>query len=524
MLLWPLNTMPAESTRNLENLLEASRLLSSTLDLPELLRAIVSLGARMVEAETASLLLLDPETDELYFDVALGVDPKLAKLRLRLGQGIAGAVARDNRAVIVQDARADKRWSPSLDAGSGFVTRSLLAVPLSLKGRCLGVLEAVNKTGGPFKDEDRAALEAFASQAAVALENARLFSSLKEERATLDTLLNEMRDAALLVDEDGSVLACNRAARGYLPRDKARLDEAFAGMSCAPEPAALLGASPAPAGFEAVREKPKKLVLAGTSTLVRSRDRQGKAHRVIVFRDVTEERHEAGLERNFLSLISHKLKTPLVSINGFSQVLLEDAAAKGLPDLYLRSLRTILAQGQKLALLVEKLVNYTLLDGLADSPVSLAEIRVEKELRDALASMRPWLEEHGGEVSFECAPDLALRTDVGLFKDAVKNLVENGVKFNGAARKNVAVRAAAAGEWIEVLVRDEGVGVPPEERERIFKRFHQVESAFTGQVDGWGLGLSFVDQVARRLGGSARLDSSAAAGSTFALRLPRKGP
>ena len=179
--------MAATDAQTLELLLEVGRLLSSKLELSELLTSVLELSTKVVDSESASLLLLDEKTQELYFDVALGLGPGAAKVRLKLGQGIAGMTAQNRKPEIINEVRQDPRWSPAMDAHSGFVTRSILAVPMLLKGRLVGVLEAINKRGGGFTEGDRSVFEAFASQAAVAIDNARLFASLREERFKLST-------------------------------------------------------------------------------------------------------------------------------------------------------------------------------------------------------------------------------------------------------------------------------------------------------------------------------------------------
>ena len=126
-----------------ELLLEVGRLLSSKIELDELLTSVMQLAARVVDAETASLLLVDEATNELYFHVALGLDPNLAKVRLKMGVGIAGATAQSAEPMIINDVRKDPRWSSKMDKDSGFVTRSILAAPILLKGRCIGVVEAI---------------------------------------------------------------------------------------------------------------------------------------------------------------------------------------------------------------------------------------------------------------------------------------------------------------------------------------------------------------------------------------------
>src|ERR1700728_1135005 len=127
--------MASRDAQRLELLLEAARLLSSKLELSELLTTVLELASRVVDAETASLLLLDEATQEVYFDVALGLGDDLSKVRLPLGQGIAGTAARTRAPEIITDVRSDPRCSAKMDEQTGFVTRSVLAVPILLKGR-----------------------------------------------------------------------------------------------------------------------------------------------------------------------------------------------------------------------------------------------------------------------------------------------------------------------------------------------------------------------------------------------------
>ncbi|MBI5594878.1 MAG: GAF domain-containing protein [Elusimicrobia bacterium] len=508
-----------QQSENFELLLEVGRLLSSKIDLQELLTTVMQLAARVVNAETASLFLVDPATDELYFHIALGLDPALAKLRFKKGVGIVGAVAQTASPMIINDVRKDPRWTSKVDKDSGFVTRSILAAPIILKGDCIGVVEAINRVGGDFSFTDLRVFEAFASQAGVAIENARLFASLKERNETLDTLLNEIRDAALLTDGRGGVLAANAAARRFLG-ESLRLEAALEGMAVTPPLAELTSSGSALTPFEAVRDHPMPLVLAGTASVIRDAQTGAVKGRVVVFRDVTEERREESLKRNFLSLISHKLKTPLSSINGYSQLLYEDAKKQPQSAFLASSLRTILTQGQKLALLVEKLLNFTVLEQLGEPGVQAQPFDLAASVQQAVEALEPWILERDARVGGDVDASLKPLGDASLVRDVVKNLVENAIKFSKEKPPSVSVTAAAAAGVVELRVADDGPGIPPEQRERVFDKFYQIDASFTGQVDGWGLGLTFVKRVLERLGGSVRIEPGPERGSVFVVTLP----
>jgi signal transduction histidine kinase len=497
-------------------LLEVGRLLSSKLEIGELLTSVLELSTRVVDAESASLLLLDEKTQELYFDVALGLDPAAAKIRLPLGKGIAGSVAKNRAPEIINAVRQDKRWSPSMDAQSGFITRSILAVPMLLKGRLVGVLEAINKRAGDFTDSDLRVFEAFASQAAVAIENARLFSSLKEERFKLATVFAQMTDGAALTDPSGKVLLSNEAAAKLLGAELTEMADGLTGMVVTPSISELLSGDKPVIDFAAVRKEPTLLVLEGRVTRAPMGDSDG---RLFVFRDRTENFRQELLKRTFLSLISHKLRTPLAAVTGFADILMDEVNSDTDP-MWAKAVRTIRSQGGKVSELVDKLLSYTTIES-PDVKITIEPFPLDEAVADAIGSLKEKIAERGAQVE---APKTALVVlgDKRLIVEALKNLVDNAIKFNPKHSPVTVIRAEAEGGWAAVTVADTGPGVPPEDLERVFSRFHQVEKDFTGQQDGMGLGLAFVRKVAALHGGTAVLRSKLGAGSTVTMTLPRK--
>lgn len=507
--------MAKTEAERLELLLEVGRLLSSKLELAELLTTVLPLASRVVDAETASLLLLDEQTQELYFDVALGMDARASKVRLRLGQGIAGAVAAARKSEIINDAKTDPRWSAAADAQSGFSTRSILAVPILLKGRLVGVVEAINKRDGLFDDGDRITLEAFASQTGVAIENARLFSSLRAERFKLATIFAQMTDGCVLTDEMGRVLLANDAALkrfGELPTIEAGLK----GMAVTPSLPTLLSGIEPRQDFAAVRQEPTLMVLSGRVSWAPLGDRSG---RLFVFREDTEAWRQERMKRSFLSLISHKLKTPLAAVTGFSEILLSELTGKNADAMTLKAARTVSEQGSKLAELVDKLLRYTTLES-PDAAAVREAVPLDEAVAEALKALKERLSARKARVD---APPcgLAVDGDRGMIVELIKNLVENAVKFDRGAAPPVAVRVDAEGDWIAFSVADVGPGIPAEDHEKVFSRFHQIEKDFTGQQEGMGLGLAYVRKVAQLHGGSVDLRSKLGEGTTVTVLLPR---
>lgn len=171
----------SEKVSRLSVLMDASIHMTSTLDLEEVLDLIMSQAKEVLDAEASSVFLIDEEKNELYFVSATGTGGGKAKrVRVPWGKGIVGWVAETGETLLVPDVAKDKRFYRKVDEETDFVTKSILAVPLVVKGRVVGVAESLNKKGTRgFTQDDVELFEAFARHAAVAVDNARLYLELE---------------------------------------------------------------------------------------------------------------------------------------------------------------------------------------------------------------------------------------------------------------------------------------------------------------------------------------------------------
>src|SRR5512138_2136881 len=157
-------------------LIEISRDLASTLDLDTLLDDIVRASADITHAEAASILLYDDTSRQLYFQVATNIDESTMRgLVVPLEKSIAGWIVTNRKSVRIDDAHKDLRFFSDVEQTLGFNTQSMLGIPLITKNKVVGVLEVLNKKRGRFTDADESMLSVLGAQAAVAIENARLF-------------------------------------------------------------------------------------------------------------------------------------------------------------------------------------------------------------------------------------------------------------------------------------------------------------------------------------------------------------
>jgi GAF domain-containing protein len=170
----------------LERIIAITASLNSTLKLSELLQEVMRSAAELLDAESSSLLLVDEETGELVFEVLGRVDEEhLGGRRLPPGQGIAGWVVEHGEPVVVGDPGADPRFYTGIDEATSVQTRNMVAVPLEVRGRVIGVVEVINKRGEEdFSDDDLALAVALSHQAAIAIDNARLYAQLADAVVT----------------------------------------------------------------------------------------------------------------------------------------------------------------------------------------------------------------------------------------------------------------------------------------------------------------------------------------------------
>jgi Nif-specific regulatory protein len=181
------------SREQLSALLSISGLLTASIDLPALLKVIVTSVTTLLECEASSLFLIDPTGEQLILKVATGpVGGEIKELRLKIADGIAGWVAKHRKSLIVNDPKHDPRFFPAVDRSTGFQTRSILAVPLMDHDQIVGVLEIFNTAKAKqFDQSDMELLNAFGSYASVALRNAELLATLRDESQILKSSLEE---------------------------------------------------------------------------------------------------------------------------------------------------------------------------------------------------------------------------------------------------------------------------------------------------------------------------------------------
>jgi Nif-specific regulatory protein len=201
--------------------LELGRAFTERLDLDDLIPFVIAKCRELLNAESAAVLLIDPERNEFYFPCAVDENPavaaRLQQTRFAADQGIAGAAAQSRKSLRVDDVSSDPRWFAGVDQITGRTTRSILAAPLTVQAHTIGVLEVVNRSDGfPFDDDDLAFLNALAAGVAVAIQNARRYGVLKSTEEKLRVQVAALRRDLARSDRFGDIVATSAAMREVL--------------------------------------------------------------------------------------------------------------------------------------------------------------------------------------------------------------------------------------------------------------------------------------------------------------------
>jgi two-component system sensor histidine kinase SenX3 len=238
---------------------------------------------------------------------------------------------------------------------------------------------------------------------------------------------------------------------------------------------------------------------------------------VAVIQDITERHRIDAVRRDFVANVSHELRTPIGALTALADTL----SAEDEPEVMRRLASRIAAEAERAGHLIDDLLDLSRIESgeVHRRAVAVGELVAKaRERVGALAADRS-ISLHTNEP----VPDATVLVDSVQVVSALSNLLENGVKYSEAGTV-VRLTAALDASALTFEVRDEGIGIPPSDRDRIFERFYRVDPARSRATGGTGLGLAIVRHVARNHGGDVQVESREGEGSTFTLRLPQPGP
>jgi two-component system phosphate regulon sensor histidine kinase PhoR len=464
---------------------------STTLDKKEMYVAVpVEQAGQVVAAVRAAMPLatVNDALPELYWRIALGA-ALVALVAALAGFVVSSGISRQMREI--QDGA--RRF-----AVGSFAQK--LRVPRTRE--FAAVAESLNTMAGQLDEEIR---------------------TLTRERNEREAVLASMVEGVIAVDMDERVITINEAAAHLLGADRA----AAVGRSI-PEVVrnpefqrvvadALAGGAPVERELTLYAGTTER-TLQANGTLLRGEDDDRPVGAVVVLNDVTRLKRLEAVRRDFVANVSHELKTPVTSIKGFAETLMEGAAED--PATRDRFLRIIAGQSERLIAIISDLLALSTLEAGQAGSAPLEEADVCNLVHGAVEVCGVEAKAKNITLEVACPTPVLAPVNAPLLEQAIVNLVDNAVKYSPTGRA-VSVKVESSANEVSILVQDQGPGIARQHIPRLFERFYRVDSARSRDLGGTGLGLAIVKHVAQVHGGRVSVTSEVGHGSTFGLHLPR---
>jgi signal transduction histidine kinase len=534
-------------TRQTEALLEAVRAVNQSLEVGETIRLILNQAREVLGVQSCGLFALDPATGELASVASLDLDLTQGRIRVRVGEGITGAAVQERRPVQSADLHSDPRVRyRRLSAGSGF--RSMLAAPLIVGDEAIGALTVLRRDVHHFTPEEESLVSAFADQAAMALEHARLFSSVRtyserletmvtartreldEQKRLVEVVLETLPLGLFVLDGELRVVSANREGMALLPFATGDRPP-FPDLWLSGQASVLREFLRAVLDDRAVRQREEEMTGGSEARTLRltaaplEAPGEGSVQALVLVEDITLQKR---LERQMLLTerlttagrlaagVAHELNNPLATIAGCAEALRERAQDPGLGELeafrdFPGYLSLIEEEAYRCKEITGSLLQFVREPGSRRAPTDVNAL-VEKALE--LLSHQPRFAE--SRLLTELGADLPpVVANEGQLRQVFLGISANALEAM-EGRGTLTVRSRRRGREVEVSFEDRGPGIPEDILPRIFDPFFTTKPP--GQ--GTGLGLAIAQGITADHGGRIEVASRPGAGATFQVVLP----
>jgi PAS domain S-box-containing protein len=504
------NRQLEQRLRELDTLVQIGKRVTGMLDLQPVLNRVVEAAVALAHAEEGTLLLVDQPSGELYLYASSGREDSPSGLfRLPVSDSLAGQVVRTRQPLVIAGDELQK-------IKTHYFFRSLVYVPLLLKNRAIGVLGVTNRQSWvQFEPHTLQLLSVLADFAAIAIENARLYAATDKERDTLNTVLRDTEDAIIVADPRTNILFCNPAACRTFNVD---------GDTCRGRPvASVIAHREVVELFEkearTARSRHTEIVLGeGQRTLNAQLTIVKGVGRVVVMQDITHLKELDRIKSDFVTTVSHDLRSPLTGILGYVELLRRSGPLNKPQQEFVEH---IVFSVESITTLITDLLELGQIEAGFDGdrePTSLRPI-----VQHAVESQRHAWEAKRQTLRVDLADNLppVLGNPLRL-RQMLTNLLENAVKYTPEGGR-IRISLETEDDFLVLRVADTGIGIPPQDLPYIFDKFYRSDEAID-HYTGTGLGLSIVKGIVEQHHGRIWVESQVGRGSLFSVMLPACGP
>ncbi|MDX1523352.1 MAG: ATP-binding protein [Anaerolineae bacterium] len=513
--------LPDYRLRQREYLLQISRAMNARLDLSSLLELILTNAVDILSGQ-AGLITLRRDDGSFFPKASIGLPretvPLFEPLWRDLHQEDGQPTIPDLTLRLALASRA-----------AGVPLRKVVALPLEVEGEAIGDIFILRARGAAFSANDQQVLRDFANQAAIAVQNARLYQQVSTERERLNAIIEHSGDGVMIVNPYRIIQTWNRSLANLtgISADEAIGRPCYEilnlrtkqGVSVCHTACPLI--HPPDDGrvyAEGIHHRADGLQITLADNYSPLRNEEGTATQIIAnVRDMTKVREAEELKQTLLSVISHELKTPVSIIKGYAGTLAREDAdwdRETLAD----GLTVIEEEADRLDKLITNLLDASRLQS-GGLKLRLSYLDLAEMTRTAVENLQATTDRHILSVEFE--DDFPpVRGDFERLREVLTNLIGNAIKYSPEGG-SIKVRGKRGPKnTVHLSVVDEGIGIPPAEQEKIFERFHRVDNRLARQAEGTGLGLFLVKAVVEAHGGRVWVDSVPGQGATFWVELP----
>lgn len=515
-------------------LLDTMADLSAELELSKVLQAVLERAVALLGVTGGEVAIHDEEREELVVLASENIGKDSTGTRLKVGEGAMGQVAQTHEPLIIPNYG---EWLSRSNKYSDVTVHSVMAAPLLIGRRLVGAIATVHADPDRVFDEaDLRRLNMFAPQAAIAIENARLYTDAQRQRQYFEELVRNSPVAIVVLDASHNIVSSNPAFDslfGYnLDEITGRnLDQLITTEDTRAEAVAYTqkGLDHTVHGIGRRRRKDGAFVdveILGVPVIVAGEHvgLMGLYHDVTELLRARREAEDANSAKSqFLANMSHELRTPLNAILGYSEMLQEVAEEAGQPD-FVPDLQKIHSAGRHLLTLINDVLDLSKIEA-GKMELVLERFNLGDLIDDVATTVRPLVEKNSNELIVDRARDLGeMDSDHTRLRQVLLNLLSNASKFtkDGIIELKVVREASGDGgqDTVMFAVRDSGIGMTPEQIGRLFQAFSQAEATTSQKYGGTGLGLAISRRFCQMMGGDISVDSQPSVGSTFMVRLP----
>ncbi|MGA7605919.1 MAG: ATP-binding protein, partial [Anaerolineales bacterium] len=495
-----------ERNRELSILPEIGKELSARLDLNELLSVILRRSVETLGAFGGHVLIVNQNGAPFQKSFYASEPSLLADLQFPQLDAILNHVEDTRQGLIINDVTKDSMWQIS----SGDPTRSAMISPMFGRNDLLGLLILAHEQPDYFKLEHLILLQAIASQAAIAVENAQLYSSVAKEQQRLAAVLQSAADAIMVFDADGCLSLLNPAAEKLFTDYEAKLGLPLAqGRGYDPFIELLQQAITSRKPITGEFAWPDQRVFTALFTPIEEGGCVALLHDVSHFKALERVKNE------FISTATHDLRNPIGIIAGFSELLPKIGSLNGTQVEYVGYIRDA---AKNMNELVQDLLELAKID--LDMELKQETLEMNAFVSDILDEFQPQAETKKQKLLLEKTADrLMLRGDALQLKQAMRNLVGNAIKYTPMSG-SIHLSLKTDEEAVIIHVKDTGYGISAQDLPFIFDRFYRANDKKIRKIEGNGLGLAIVKSIIDKHGGRISVESKPGKGSCFTITLP----